>query len=49
LGTAVEAQIDAGKIMCKIDDKNRIEEQFISSHAFYRTSGGRVQEITVKE
>jgi hypothetical protein len=31
--------------MCKIDDENRIEEQFISSYAFHRTPGGRVREI----
>jgi hypothetical protein len=29
--------------MCEIDDKNRIEERFISSHAFHRTTGGRVE------
>jgi hypothetical protein len=46
LGTAAETRIGASKTTCKIDDKNRIEEQFISSHAFHRTSGGRVQEIT---
>jgi hypothetical protein len=34
---------------CEIDDKNQIEEQFISSQAFHRTTGGRVQEITVGE
>jgi hypothetical protein len=35
--------------MCEIDEKNRIEEQFISSQAFYRTPGGRVREITAGE
>jgi hypothetical protein len=34
--------------MCKIDDENRIEKQFISSQVFHRTTGGRIQEITVK-
>jgi hypothetical protein len=35
--------------MCKIDNKNQIEEQFTSSHAFHRTPAGRVQEITAEE
>jgi hypothetical protein len=35
--------------MCKIDDENRIEEQFISSQAFHRTPGGRIQQITTGE
>jgi hypothetical protein len=35
--------------MCELDDKNRIEQQFMSSQAFHRTTGGRVQEITVGE
>jgi hypothetical protein len=34
--------------MSEIDDKNWIEEQFISSQIFHRTLGGRVQEITVE-
>jgi hypothetical protein len=29
--------------------KNRIEEQFISSQAFHRTPGERVQKITAEE
>jgi hypothetical protein len=32
--------------MCEIEDKNQIKTQFISSQAFHRTSGERVQEIT---
>jgi hypothetical protein len=35
--------------MSEIDDKNRIEKQFISSQAFHRTPGGRVREITAGE
>jgi hypothetical protein len=35
--------------MSEIDDKNRIEEQFISLQTFHRTPGGRVREITVRE
>jgi hypothetical protein len=31
LGTAAETRIDAGRNMCKSDDKNRIKEQFISA------------------
>jgi hypothetical protein len=46
LGTTVKTRIEASKTTCEIDDKNQIEEQFISSHAFHRTHGGRVREIT---
>jgi hypothetical protein len=46
LGTAAETRIGASKTTCEIDDKNQIEEQFISPHAFHRISGGRVREIT---
>jgi hypothetical protein len=35
--------------MYEIDDKNQIEEQFISSQAFHRTPGGHIQEITAGE
>jgi hypothetical protein len=35
--------------MCEIDDKNRIKEQYISSHAFHRTPGGHIWEITAGE
>jgi hypothetical protein len=36
----------ASKTPCEIDDKIRIEKQFISSQAFHRTPGLRVREIT---
>jgi hypothetical protein len=49
LGTAAETHNSASESTCKIDDKNRIEEQFISSQAFHRTPGGRVRETTVGE
>jgi hypothetical protein len=45
----VETRNDAGKTMCEIDDKNWIEERFISSQAYHRTPGGRVREITAGE
>jgi hypothetical protein len=32
---------------CKINDKNQLKKQFISSQAFHRTPGVRAQEITV--
>jgi hypothetical protein len=48
LGTAAETRIDAGKTTSEIDNKNQIEEQFISSAAFLRTSGGHVREITAE-
>jgi hypothetical protein len=35
--------------MNEIDDKNQIEEQFISSHAFHRTPGESVRETTAGE
>jgi hypothetical protein len=45
----VETQNGASKTTCEIDDKNRIEEQLISSQTFYRTTSGRVQKITTKK
>jgi hypothetical protein len=48
LGTTAKTRNDAGKNTCEIDDKNQIEEQFISSQAFYRTPSERVQEITTR-
>jgi hypothetical protein len=38
---------DASKTMSEIDDKIRIEEQFISSQAFHRITYGRVRETAV--
>jgi hypothetical protein len=35
--------------MNEIDDKNQIEEQFISSHVFHRTPGESVRETTAGE
>jgi hypothetical protein len=35
--------------MSEIDDKNWIEEQFISLQAFHRTPGGRIRKITAGE
>jgi hypothetical protein len=32
-----------------MDDKNWIKEQFISSQAFHRTAGGRIQKIILRE
>jgi hypothetical protein len=45
----VETQNGASKTMSEINDKNQIEEQFISSQVFHRTSGGRFQETTAEE
>jgi hypothetical protein len=39
LGTAAETRNGASKTTCEIDDKNRIEEQFIYSQIFHRTPG----------
>jgi hypothetical protein len=49
LGTTAEPQHYAGKNSCEINDKNQIKEQYISSQAFHRTPGGRVQEFTMGE
>jgi hypothetical protein len=35
--------------MSEIDDENRIEKQFISSHAFHRTTDGRVRKTTTEK
>jgi hypothetical protein len=37
------------KTTCEIDDKNQIEDPFISSQSFHWTPAERIQEITVKE
>jgi hypothetical protein len=49
LGTAAEARNDASRTTREIDDKNRLEKQFITSQAFHRTPGGRVRETTAGE
>jgi hypothetical protein len=49
LDTAADTRNDASKTMCKIDNKNRMEEQFVSSQVFHRTTGRRVREITARE
>jgi hypothetical protein len=49
LETTAETQNGASETTCKIDDKNRLEKQFISSHAFHRTPDKRVQETTMEE
>jgi hypothetical protein len=41
LGTAVEARNGASKTTYEIDDKNQIEEQFISPQTFHKTPGVR--------
>jgi hypothetical protein len=45
----VETRNSASKTTCEIDDRNQLEKQFISSRAFHRTTGGRVQKITAEE
>jgi hypothetical protein len=42
LGITAETRNGASKTTCEIDDKNRIEEQFISSQVFHRTPSMRV-------
>jgi hypothetical protein len=45
----VEIQNGASKTTSEIDNKNQLEEQFITSQVFHRTPGGHVQKITVGE
>jgi hypothetical protein len=45
----METRNGASKTTSEIDNENRIEKQFMSSHIFHRTPDGRVQKITVKE
>jgi hypothetical protein len=45
----METHNSASETTCKINDKNQIEEQLISSQAFHRTPGGRIQKITAGE
>jgi hypothetical protein len=49
LGTTAETHNNASETTCKIDNKNRIKEQFISSQTFHRTPGGRVRKTTTGE
>jgi hypothetical protein len=49
LVTTAETRNGASKTTCKINDKNRLEKQFISSQSFHRTPGGRVRETTARE
>jgi hypothetical protein len=49
LGSATKIRNGASKTTSEIDDENQIKKQFISSHAFHRTSGGHVQKIIVKK
>jgi hypothetical protein len=49
LETAVEIRSCADQTTSEIDNKNQLEEHFISSQAFYRTPGGHVREIIVGE
>jgi hypothetical protein len=49
LGNTMETRIGGSRNTCEIDDKNQIEEQFISSQAFHRTPGGCIREITAGE
>jgi hypothetical protein len=46
LGTIAETCDNIGKDPSEIDDKNQIEDRFISSQVFHRTPGGHVREIT---
>jgi hypothetical protein len=49
LGTVTEIRNGACKTTSEIDDRNQLEKRFISSQAFHRTTGGRVQKITTRE
>jgi phosphoribulokinase len=49
LGTAAKTRIGVSNTTCKINDKNQIKEQLISSQSFHRTTGGHVQKITAEE
>jgi hypothetical protein len=49
LGTGLETAAETWNGASKIDDKNWIKEQFISSQAFHRTPSGRVRETTAGE
>jgi hypothetical protein len=45
----VETRNSASKTSCEIDDINQLEKRFISSQAFHRTPGGRIQKTTTEE
>jgi hypothetical protein len=49
LGNAAETQDGSGKDPSKTDNENQIENRFVSSQAFHRTSGGHVRKITTGE
>jgi hypothetical protein len=44
----MKTQNGASKTTCEINDKNRIEEQFLFSQAFHRIHSGCVQIITTE-
>jgi hypothetical protein len=44
-----EIRNGASKTTSKIDDKNQIEEHYISSQAFHRTPGVHVRETIIEE
>jgi hypothetical protein len=45
----VKTRNGASKTLCKINDRNQLRKQFISSQTFHRTLGGRVRKITAKD
>jgi hypothetical protein len=45
----MKARKGASKTTREIDDKNRLEKQFISSQVFHRTPDGRVRKTTAEE
>jgi hypothetical protein len=45
----MKAQRGANKTTREIDDKDRLEKQFISSQAFHRTRGRRARKTTAGE
>jgi hypothetical protein len=49
LGTTAKTRIGVGKTTCKIDDDNRLEEQFIYLQSFHRTPDARVRKTTTGE
>jgi phosphoribulokinase len=49
IGTTAETQNGASTTTSEIDDKNQIKKQFMSSQAFHRITGRRIQKITAEE